>query len=199
MSIIEKIKEHPKLVVAAVVGFVVLLYLYNRSGGSGGVSATGYNTDVSAATGLQAAQLAASSQNAQTSAAAGVAQSQIAAQEHIAELQAAQAGAHDQLAAQVATSNINATVQLQSLLASLGADVQKGQQNVQVAGINADVSKTGIMASSQIQQYQILADAMKSAYSSQASVAQAGYAAQVEISSHQGGLFGGGGFLGLGI
>lgn len=154
MSIIATIKEHKALSFGALVAVLFLLYVIRHS--SGGSTATAPGTDpsqVQAATDLQNAQLAASSAANQTGAALQANATNDATQIQLATIAAQQSGAHDALAAGVATSDINANEQIQSLLGSLSADVSK-------TGINADVSKTSILATNQTQQQQILADAL---------------------------------------
>lgn len=191
----EWIKAHKVWVIG---GAVALFVLYLITRGSAGTSATSSapGNDVSAATALQTAQLQASAQGQQISAASQAQSDQTAAQLELGKLQIAQAGAHDQLAAQVATSNINATQQLQSLLGSLSADVAN-------TASNNDVAKTTVIATNQTQQQQIFADTVIAQSNNNAAVSEAAFGAQESIASdkyaHTGGLFGGGGFLGLGI
>lgn len=190
---LEKLKAHPYLAVAAVVAILVLAYIINHSG-SGGTTATAAvgGTDVGSATDLLQAQQAAQSQATQLNGAIAANKDNNDAAITLATINAQASGAHDTLAAGVATSQINAEQQTQSLLAALSADVSK-------TGINADVDKTNIIATNATQQQQILATALVTQSANQAGVAEAGYNAQVTIAGKRGGLFGGGGFLGLGI
>lgn len=197
MSILDKVKEHPALAVGGVVAVLVLVYVLNHSSsGTAATSTLSTGSSVDAATALQQAQLGASSQANQVSAALQANATNTAAQIQLATIAAQQAGAHDVLAAQVATSQINASQQVQSLLGSLSAGVSENASN-------NDLAKTTVLATNQTQQQQILANALVAQSSTQASVAIAGYNAQVantsNVVAHTGGLFGGGGFLGLGI
>jgi len=178
MSIVETIKSHPKAIIAGAVGVIVLVYILNHSSGSSAATtATGQvGTSVDAATGYQQAQLAASAQAGQVAAAVQANQDTIAGQIQLATIQAQQSGAHDALAAQVATSQINATQQVQSLLGSLSADVTKNAQNV-------DLAKTTVLATNQTQQQQILANALVQQSANQAAVAQASINASKDIAT----------------
>lgn len=206
MSILDKVKEHPALAVGAVVAVLVLVYVLNHSSSSTAATSTVSGTSVDAATGLQQAQLQASSQANQVSAALQANATNTAAQVQLATIASQQAGAHDVLAAQVATSQINASQQVQSLLGSLSAGVSENASN-------NDLAKTTVLATNQTQQQQIFANALVQQSQTQASVAIAGYNATTTIAGinagavtaiqsshdqHSGGLFGGGGFLGLG-
>jgi hypothetical protein len=193
---IDWIKSHKIYVIGGIVALIIFIFILRSAGGSGGTAATGSSSDVAAATALQQAQLAAGAQGQQVAAAQAVQTQQTAAQLELGKLQIAQAGAHDTLAAQVATSSINATQQTQSLLASLSADIAKTNSN-------NDVAKTQIASTTSVQMQQILATALTHQSDNQATIAQAGYSAQLAAQqshdAHSGGLFGGGGFLGLGI
>ena len=209
MQIIEQIKSHPKLAVAGVVGFLVLVYIINHSSSNTSASSGGSvdGSSVAAATAIQQAQMQANAQANQVNAAVSANATNTAAQLELGKLQIANSGAHDVLAAQVATSQINATQQVQSLLGALSADVAKTNSNNQTAIAVTQSNNTVAMQ-------QILANALVTQSTNQANVAIAGYdanaaayttassnALQASIShdEHSGGLFGGGGFLGLGI
>lgn len=151
---IEWIKDHPKTMIAGVVGFIILVYLLNHSGGASTTASTdGTSTDAAAATALQTAQLAASSQANQVGAAVQLQTQQIAAQQQVAEDTLGYQAGHDQLAAQVATSQINADEQVQSLLGQLSSNVAINQSNNNLAN-------TTVLATNQTSQQQILANAL---------------------------------------
>lgn len=185
MQIVEKIKAHPKLAIAALVGILVLVYILNhaKSGTTATAAVGGDGTDVGSAQSILAAQQQAASQAAQINGAVAANASNNDAAVQVATIQAQTSAAHDALAAQVATSNINASQQVQSLLASLSADVAKGSQGVQVSAINADVSKVQIQATSQTEQQRILANALVAQSANQAQVAQASINASKDIAT----------------
>lgn len=191
----EKIKAHPLLIG---VGLVAAFVLYKMLSGGGGTAATaqGTGSDVASATALQQAQLQAGAAAGQTQAAVQANQDTIAGQIELAKIQAAFAGTHDSLAANIATQQINANQQTTALVSTLGAAVQ-------TSAINADVAKATVTANSQVQMQQILATALTQQSHDLATVTTAGYSAQLAAAeshdAHSGGLFGGGGFLGLGI
>lgn len=193
---LEWIKAHKVWVIGGAVA-VALLYFITRHSSAGSSSGTAtVGTDVGAATALQQAQLAASAQGQQVAAAAGVRTQETAAQLELGKLQIANAGAHDQLAASVATSQINANEQLQSLLGTLSS-------NVAIKQSDNTVQSQSIAVNGQVQMQKVLASSLEHAYDTNATVAASHDAATVAIQSshdqHSGGLFGGGGFLGLGI
>lgn len=192
---IEWLKAHKVWVIGGVVALFVL-YLITRSSSGTSATSSGVGTDVAAATALQTAQLQAQAQGAQVQAASQAASQQTAAQEKLGELSIAQAGAHDQLAATVATSQINSNLQLQSLLGQLSSNVAIKQSD------NAVAAQT-VAVNGQVQMQQVLASSLIHAYDTNATIASSHDAATVAIQSshdqHSGGLFGGGGFLGLGI
>jgi hypothetical protein len=171
----EWIKSHKIYVIGGIIALIVFIYIL-RSAGGGSTAATSQTSsgDVAAATALQQAQLAAGAQANQVNAAVQANATNTAAQVTLGTLQIAQSGAHDQLAAQVATSNINANEQLQSLLGTLSA-------NVATTASNNDVAKTQITATNQVEMQRILADSLTTAYTTQAQVAQANIAANKDI------------------
>lgn len=219
MAILATIKEHPALTVAGIVGVLIIVYVINHSGSNSPAGATLQSGgSVDAATGYQTALLGASASANQAAAAVAANKDTIAGQIQLATIAAQQSGAHDAIAGQVATSQINATQQVQSLLAAMSADVSK-------TASNNDVRKTEITVGGQTEMQRILANALVAQSTNQANVAVAGitsnrdvaiagYDTSAKIAStyagasqnialshdeHSGGLFGGGGFLGLGI
>lgn len=192
---IEWIKSHPLLFGAGLVAAFVLWRVISSSGGTA-ATAQGAGSDVASATALQQAQLQAGAVAGQTQAAVQANQDTIAGQIELAKIQAAFAGTHDALAANIATQQINANQQTTALVSTLTAGVQ-------TSAINADVAKTTVAANSQVQMQQILATALTQQSHDLATVTTSGYqaqlAAQQSHDAHSGGLFGGGGFLGLGI
>lgn len=228
MSVIESIKEHKGLAIGAVVA-VVVIYFVTRTPGTSSSSLPGgtltVGGDVGSATQTQQLQLQADYASKQLDAASRAQSDQTAAQLELGKLSIAQAGAHDQLAATVATSNIDATSKVTSLLAMISGDVEKTKSadSVTMSSIAGDVAKTqsnnnvvqaSIIANSATNQQKILADALGNVSSNQRDVAVAGIDATTKIAGinagaatsiatsrdqNTGGLFGGGGFLGLGI
>lgn len=173
---IEWLKSHPKLVIGGAIGFIILVYLLNHSSSSSTTSSDGSTTDVQAATALQTAQLQANQAANQTAAAVQANSDTLAAQQNIASLQYQYQTTHDQLAAGVATSQINADQQVQSLLGQLSADVQINGQNQQTA-------QTTVIATNQTQQQQILANALVTQSANQANVSIAALNAQTQIAT----------------
>jgi len=192
---IDWIKQHTLLFGVGLVAAFVLWRVLSAGGGTA-ATAQGEGSDVASATALQQAQLQAGAAAGQTAAAVQANADTIAGQLELAKINAAYAGTHDQLAAQIATQQINAEQQTTALVSTLTAGVQ-------TSAINADVAKTTVAANSQVQMQQILATALTQQSHDLATVTQSGYAAQLAAAqshdAHSGGLFGGGGFLGLGI
>lgn len=211
------IKEHKALAVGGIFALILLIYIMRHSS-SAPATASGSASDVAAASAAYGAQQQAASQSAQIGAALQANAADNSARVQLATIQANAAGAHDQLAAQVATSDINAQQQVQSLLASLSADVAKTNSNNDVArtqiSVGGATAQQQILANALIQQSNNQAAVAIAGSNNQARVAEAGYGAAVQIQQgnaaaatqismshdqHSGGLFGGGGFLGLGF
>lgn len=153
MMIFETIKEHPGMIVGGIAVFVVVLYLAGKGGGATPAGDPAYAGSVDAATSLQNAQLAAAAQGRAIDASLAAHAADTAASIRLAEIGAGAQESHDTLAASVATSQLNAQLQLGSLMSTLQAGVQTNAQN-------KAVEQTAIIATNQTQQQQILASAL---------------------------------------
>jgi hypothetical protein len=152
MVILDKIKAHPVASGLIIIG-IGLVALYMLRGSSPTAVSYDTGTDVSAATGLQAAQLQAASQSQQVAAALQANESNNAAAIELAKIQAATSVNNNTIAADVASQQINAQQQLGSLYYTLNAAVATNAQNQQT-------EQTRITVGGVTQQQQILADAL---------------------------------------
>lgn len=189
MSLIDSAKEHPFM--AGTIGVVIIVALVYVVGSSGttttqsAVAGSSNDTSVAAGAAIQQAQLAANAHIQDTQAALQANQDNIGGQISLATIAANMQNNHDILAASIASQQIDATSQTADLQTTLGAQVTNHQ-------IDAAIQGQQIASTTSLTNTKILTDALVGMSTSHDATA-------VAIDQDHSGLFGGGGFLGLGI
>lgn len=198
----EKIKQHP-WIIGGVVGLLLLVLVFSSgSSSSTATTATGSTTDTNGDA-LTSYLAGLNLQGQQVAAAAGVQNQQTAAAVTVAQLQAGTTDNANTLAAQVAEfeTQIAGNVQMNHDTTTLQATENTNATQLGIAQSNnsALVQEATVNAATTTH----LVDALTSVYNNQitAQVQQTAIGANESetISSQNSGLFGGGGFLGLGI